>query len=56
MEMAREKGFTENQMEMMDLHCECMIVPVLPFAFPSMDSKFGTLTRVYSVRRYTVRR
>jgi hypothetical protein len=55
MEMAREKGFTENQMKMMDLTVrDGMIVPVLPFAFPSMDSKFGTL--VLSVFRKEVYR
>ena len=55
MEMAREKGFTENQMKMMDLTVrDGMIVPVLPFAFPTMDNKFGTL--VLSIFRKEVYR
>ena len=55
MEMAREKGFTENQMKMMDLTVrDGMIVPVIPFAFPSMDSKFGSL--VLSIFRKEVYR
>ena len=55
MEMAREKGFTENQMKMMDLTVrDGMIVPVLPFAFPGMDSKFGSL--VLSIFRKEVYR
>ena len=42
-------------MKMMDLlYVTSMIVPVIPFAFPSMDSKFGSL--VLSIFRKEVYR
>ncbi len=55
MDMARERGLSENQAKMLDLEVrDGIITPVIPFAFPAMSTRFGNL--VLSVFRKEVYR